>query len=67
MEFEDPVEAAEVAEEFRGRARELRAEATGAAPGRGLMLKTLAGDYERRATTLELYVESLRHLGAPGH
>ena len=60
MEFENLDEAQEVAGEFRDRARELRAEAAAAEPGRGLMLQTLAGDYERRATGLELYVESVR-------
>jgi hypothetical protein len=66
MDFEDLAEAEEVAVEFRGRARELRVEAAAAEPGRGLMLNTLAGDYERRATRLELYVESVRDV-AEGH
>jgi len=63
MDFENPTEAREVATEFRDRAQELRAEADTADPSRGLMLRTLARDYERRATSLELYVESMRIAG----
>jgi hypothetical protein len=66
MDFENPDEAQEVAGAFRDRAQELRAEAETAGPGRGLMLKTLARDYERRATGLELYAESARSLPARG-
>jgi hypothetical protein len=63
MDFENPTEAREVATEFRDRARELRAEADTAEPAHGLMLRTLARDYERRATSLELYVDSMRVAG----
>jgi hypothetical protein len=58
MDFQNPTEAREVATEFRDRAHELRAQADTADPSRSLMLKTLARDYERRATSLELYAES---------
>jgi hypothetical protein len=60
MEFADPIEAQEVAGEFRERARELRAEAETADPSHGQMLKTLARDYDRRAMRLEMYAESRR-------
>jgi hypothetical protein len=58
MDFENPTEAREVATEFRDRAQELRVEADSADPSHGLMLRTLARDYERRATSLELYAEA---------
>ena len=63
IDFQDPAEAEEVACEFRDRARELRQQAAAAELSSGLMLNTLARDYERRATGLELYVESVRDAG----
>jgi hypothetical protein len=64
MDFENPTEAREVATEFRDRAHELRVEADTADPSRGLMLRTLARDYERRTTSLELYAESTGNGGS---